>query len=165
MSRNTKKVKTIDTKNTTKKKSPLPIEKISNIEPMTVSERNLLVDAALIELANRLETNVEEDKEGKQTRCPKGQRRNKITGECEPIEKKPRKLFEGCNYDYKIKGFIEEEREAELKLMSIKELRSRLIYMLGITDPKTESVMGARLKSQFINWIICLEKKRGLLGD
>ena len=35
--------------------------------------------------------------------------------------------------------------------------------MLGIEDSKTESVLGARLKPQFINWIVCLEKKRGLL--
>ena len=172
MPRNTKKVKSNDSKNTTKKKSPSPIDKIADIEPMEVSKRNLLVDAALNELANRLERSAQKEEEkkaeqgeDKQKRCPKGQRRNKTTGECEPIGKKPRKLIEGCNYEHKIEGPIETEREVELKMMSIKELRSRLIYMLGIEDPKTESIMGARLKPQFINWIVCLEKKRGLLGD
>ncbi len=166
MSRNTKKVKTNDSKNTTKKKTPSPIDKIADIDPMEVSERNLLVDAALNELTTRLEGDEQkEDAETKQKRCPKGQRRNKATGECELIGKKPRKLIEGCNYEHKIEGPIEKEREAELKLMSIKELRSRLIYMLGIEDPKTESIMGARLKPQFINWIVCLEKNRGLLRE
>ena len=142
MSRNTKKVKTNDSKNTTKKKTPSPIDKIADIDPMEVSERNLLVDAALNELTTRLEGDEQkEDAETKQKRCPKGQRRNKATGECELIGKKPRKLIEGCNYEHKIEGPIEKEREAELKLMSIKELRSRLIYMLGIEDPKTESIM------------------------
>ena len=166
MPRNTKKVKTNDSKNTTKKKLPSSVDKIVDIDPMEVSERNLLVDAALNELANRFEGNQQnEDADAKSIRCPKGQRRNKNTGECEPIEKKPRKLIEGCNYEHKIEGLIEKEREAELKLMNIKELRSRLIYMLGIEDPKTESIMGARLKPQFINWIVCLEKKRGLLRE
>ena len=169
MPRNTKKVKSNDSKNTTKKKSPLPIEKIADIQPMEVSERNLLVDAALNELVNRLERSdekqEEEEEKKEKKRCPKGQRRNKTTGECEPVGKTPRKLIEGCNYEHKIEGPIEKEREAELKSMTIKELRSRLIYMLGIEDPKTESVMGARLKPQFINWIVCLEKKRGLLAE
>ena len=71
-------------------------------------------------------------------------------------------MIEGCNYEYKIEGPVEIARGIGEK-MSIKELRNKLITMLGIEDPKTESVLGARLKPQFINWIVCLEKKRGLL--
>ncbi len=167
MPRNTKKVKSNDSKRVTKKKQP--IEKIADIQPMTVSERNLLLDAALNEIATTLEESANQseqtEKDNKNTRCPKGQRRNKITGKCEPIEKKPRKLIEGCNYEYKITTPNEIARGVELKKMSIKELRVKLIGMLGIDDPKTESVMGARLKPQFINWIVCLETKRGLLED
>ena len=168
MPRNTKKVKSTESKRVTKKKQP--IQKIAEIEPMEVSDRNLLVDAAINEMASALENRAkdkeeakENDEDKKSKRCPKGQRRNKITGECEPIEKKPRKLIEGCNYEYKIEGPIEIARGLELKKMSIKDLRNKLITMLGIEDPKTESVLGARLKPQFINWIVCLEKKRGLL--
>ena len=166
MPRNTKKVKSNDSKRVTKKKQP--IEKIADIQPMEVSERNLLVDAALNEIATTLEERAKQaeqkEKEDKKlNRCPKGHRRNKTTGECEPIEKKPRKLVEGCNYEYKITTPVEIARGVELKKMSIKELRSKLIGMLGIDDPKTESVLGARLKPQFINWIVCLETKRGLL--
>ena len=164
MPRNTKKVKSNESKRVTKKKQP--IQKIAEIEPMEVSDRNLLVDAAINEMAIALENSTkdkeqakddEEDKKSK--RCPKGQRRNKITGECEPIEKKPRKLIEGCNYEYKIEGPVEIARGLELKKMSIKELRNKLITMLGIEDPKTESVLGARLKPQFINWIVCFGKE------
>lgn len=165
MPRNTKKVKSNESKRVTKKKQP--IQKIAEIEPMEVSERNLLVDAAINELANTLEERARDQEEKskkeddkKTKRCPKGQRRNKNTGECEPIEKKPRKLIEGCSYEYKLEGPIEIARGQELKKMSIKDLRNKLITMLGIQDPKTESVLGARLKPQFINWIVCLEKKR-----
>ena len=53
MPRNTKKVKSNDSKRVTKKKQP--IEKMADIQPMEVSERNLLVDAALNEIATTLE--------------------------------------------------------------------------------------------------------------
>ena len=162
MTRNTKRVKSGGSKRATKKKSP--IDKIVGIEPMHVAEQNLLAKVVVNSLSASLENKVDVGKkDDKPTRCPKGQRRNKNTGECEPIGKKPRQLIEGCNYEYKIETPEEKVRAEELKKMLITDLRSKLITMLGIEDPKTESVMGARLKPQFINWIVCLEQKRGLL--
>ena len=162
MTRNTKRVNSGGSKRATKRKSP--IDKIVGIEPMKVAEQNLLADVVVNTLSSSLANKVGMEKnDDKPTRCPKGQRRNKNTGECEPIGKKPRQLIEGCNYEYKIEAPEEKVRAEELKKMLITTLRSKLITMLGIEDPKTESVMGARLKPQFINWIVCLEQKRGLL--
>ena len=162
MPRNTKKSKSTESKRVTKKKQP--IEELIRMEPMEVSDTNLLVDAAINRLLMPSENDNQIDAQDKPNkRCPKGHRRNTSTGECELIEKKPRKLIEGCNYEYKIENPVEIARANELKKTTIKELRAQLIRMLGIPDPNTESIMGARLKPQFINWIVCLEQKRGLL--
>ena len=79
MPRNTKKSKSTESKRVTKKKQP--IEELIRMEPMEVSNTNLLVDAAINRLLMPSDTENQIDEQDKQTkRCPKGHRRNKSTG-------------------------------------------------------------------------------------
>jgi hypothetical protein len=91
-------------------------------------------------------------------RCPVGEHRNPITGLCEPVapKKTGNKTVLGCSSTYEPKNDNEIARMNELNKLTIQALRDMLATLTGEPSGKTYFA-GARLKSEIISLIICIE--------
>jgi hypothetical protein len=94
----------------------------------------------------------------KQTRCPKGEQRNPITGICEPLVpiKTGKKPVVGCSAAYAPKDEVERARADELDKMTGQPLRDILANLQGLPLGK-KYIAGTKTKQDIINLIVCLE--------
>ena len=93
-------------------------------------------------------------------RCPRGERRNPITNECEPIPTKiATKTVLGCSVDYTPANDTEQLRFQELTKMSGQKLRDILSRLKGEPTGQKHS-SDARRKGDLVNLILCIENMK-----